>query len=140
MAIVTLGEGYHNFHHEFQYDYRNGVKPWQIDPTKWLIWVLSKLGLVRKLRRVPEEKIMLAELVETQRQLETKLATPGLPEAATAYFANAYHRLQAAAQTWAQQRAQQVEITREMLAEVQNEIRNATRILRGNANPARDVP
>ena len=32
MAIVTLGEGYHNYHHEFQYDYRNGVKPWQIDP------------------------------------------------------------------------------------------------------------
>ncbi|MBV8142709.1 MAG: fatty acid desaturase, partial [Verrucomicrobia bacterium] len=32
MAIVTLGEGYHNFHHEFQYDYRNGVKPWQFDP------------------------------------------------------------------------------------------------------------
>jgi stearoyl-CoA desaturase (delta-9 desaturase) len=131
MAIVTLGEGYHNFHHEFQHDYRNGVKPWQIDPTKWLIWILSKLGLVRKLRRVPKEKIVLAELVETQRQLETKLATPGLPEAATAYFANAYHRLQAAAQTWAQQRAQQVEITREMLAELRNEIRNATRILRG---------
>jgi stearoyl-CoA desaturase (delta-9 desaturase) len=34
MAIVTLGEGYHNYHHEFQYDYRNGVKPWQFDPTK----------------------------------------------------------------------------------------------------------
>ena len=33
MAIVTLGEGYHNYHHEFQHDYRNGVKPWQIDPT-----------------------------------------------------------------------------------------------------------
>ena len=62
MAIVTLGEGYHNYHHEFQYDYRNGVKPWQIDPTKWLIWLLSRFGLVQKLRRVPPEKIVLAEL------------------------------------------------------------------------------
>ena len=45
MAILTFGEGYHNYHHEFQHDYRNGVKPWQWDPTKWLIWTLSKLGL-----------------------------------------------------------------------------------------------
>ena len=34
MAIFTFGEGYHNFHHEFQHDYRNGVKPWQFDPDE----------------------------------------------------------------------------------------------------------
>jgi HAD superfamily hydrolase (TIGR01509 family) len=45
MAFATFGEGYHNYHHEFQHDYRNGVKPWQWDPTKWTIWTLSKLGL-----------------------------------------------------------------------------------------------
>ena len=130
MAIVTLGEGYHNFHHEFQYDYRNGVKSWQIDPTKWLIWILSKLRLVQKLRRAPKEKVILAELMEAQRQLETKLATPGLTESAAAYFANAYHRLQNAAKNWADHRPQQIEVTREMLAECQKEIRNATRVLR----------
>ena len=59
MALFTFGEGYHNYHHEFQYDYRNGVKPWQWDPTKWAIWLLSKLGLVNNLRRVPNEKILL---------------------------------------------------------------------------------
>jgi stearoyl-CoA desaturase (delta-9 desaturase) len=85
MAIVTFGEGYHNYHHEFQYDYRNGVKPWQIDPTKWMIWTLSKLGLVRKLRRVPTEKIVLAELAEAQRQLETELLRPGLTDGASFY-------------------------------------------------------
>jgi len=57
MALFTLGEGYHNYHHEFQHDYRNGVKPWQWDPTKWLIWVLSKLGLTSGLRRVPQAEI-----------------------------------------------------------------------------------
>jgi stearoyl-CoA desaturase (Delta-9 desaturase) len=61
LALFTLGEGYHNYHHEFQYDYRNGVKPWQWDPTKWLIWVLSKLGVTSHLRRVDAEKIAAAE-------------------------------------------------------------------------------
>lgn len=61
LAIFTFGEGYHNYHHEFQHDYRNGVKPWNIDPTKWIIWTLSKIGLTKNLRRVPSEKIRLAE-------------------------------------------------------------------------------
>lgn len=61
LAFFTLGEGYHNYHHEFQHDYRNGVKPWQWDPTKWIIWTLSKLGLAQNLRRVPAEKIRAAQ-------------------------------------------------------------------------------
>src|SRR3984893_3385349 len=61
LALFTLGEGYHNYHHEFQHDYRNGVKPWQFDPTKWLIWILSKFGLAGNLRRVPRETIQVAE-------------------------------------------------------------------------------
>lgn len=59
-ALVTFGEGYHNYHHTFPTDYRNGVKPWQIDPTKWVIWLLSKVGLARNLRRTPEERILKA--------------------------------------------------------------------------------
>jgi stearoyl-CoA desaturase (Delta-9 desaturase) len=132
MAIVTLGEGYHNYHHEFQHDYRNGVKPWQIDPTKWIIWTLSKLGLTRKLRRVPPEKIVLAELAEAQRQLERKLASPGLPDTASAYVASAYQRLQRAAQQWTRRKADQLGVTREMLAELRTEIRAATSTLRLN--------
>jgi stearoyl-CoA desaturase (delta-9 desaturase) len=65
MALLTMGEGYHNYHHEFQHDYRNGVKPWNFDPTKWIIWTLSKLGLTRNLRRVPVEKIRLAQQLNT---------------------------------------------------------------------------
>jgi len=57
MALFTFGEGYHNYHHEFQHDYRNGVKPWQWDPTKWMIWILSKLRLTSGLRRVPQDTI-----------------------------------------------------------------------------------
>src|SRR5258708_34560386 len=61
LALFTFGEGYHNYHHEFQHDYRNGVKPWQWDPTKWLIWILSKLRLTSGLRRVPPEVIYSAQ-------------------------------------------------------------------------------
>ena len=55
-------------------------------------WTLSKVGLVSKLRRVPTEKIVLAELAEAQRQLETVLASPGLKDAASAFIRSAYHR------------------------------------------------
>ena len=61
MALFTLGEGYHNYHHEFQHDYRNGVKPWQWDPTKWLIWSFSKIGLTSGLRRVRAELVSSTE-------------------------------------------------------------------------------
>ena len=72
MAFFTFGEGYHNYHHEFQHDYRNGVKNWQWDPTKWAIWLMQKCGLANNLRRVPSEKIILAQIIEAQRQLEAK--------------------------------------------------------------------
>ena len=61
MALLTFGEGYHNYHHEFQHDYRNGVKSWQWDPTKWIIWLLSKFGLTVGLRRAARETIQAAQ-------------------------------------------------------------------------------
>jgi stearoyl-CoA desaturase (Delta-9 desaturase) len=79
MALFTFGEGYHNFHHEFQHDYRNGVKPWQFDPTKWMIWLLSKLGLVSNLRTVPEEKILKAQIAEQETLLQKRLQSRSTP-------------------------------------------------------------
>ena len=72
-AIFTMGEGYHNYHHEFQWDYRNGVKPWQLDPSKWIIWCCSKIGMTSDLKRVPKERILLAETRETRRRLEASI-------------------------------------------------------------------
>lgn len=74
MSLFTFGEGYHNYHHEFQHDYRNGVKPWNFDPTKWSIWLLSKLGLASELRRVPDTKVLLAEMAEARRRADLELA------------------------------------------------------------------
>jgi stearoyl-CoA desaturase (delta-9 desaturase) len=49
-ALITFGEGYHNFHHRFPYDYRNGARWWQYDPSKWLIRSLERLRLATALR------------------------------------------------------------------------------------------
>lgn len=59
-ALVSLGEGYHNFHHHFPSDYRNGVRWWQVDPTKWIVWTLSRLGLASGLVRTSEAAIQRA--------------------------------------------------------------------------------
>jgi stearoyl-CoA desaturase (delta-9 desaturase) len=56
-ALISFGEGYHNFHHRFQADYRNGVRWWHFDPTKWIVCTLSKVGLARDLTRTPKSAI-----------------------------------------------------------------------------------
>src|SRR5246127_1151090 len=130
LAIPTFGEGYHNYHHEFQHDYRNGVKPWQIDPTKWIIWAISKIGLANQLRTVPPEKIILSELAEAQRTLEKRLADSALPAGSAQSIRGSYQRLQAAAQEWAEHRTQDIAVTREALADLRREIRSALSIVR----------
>lgn len=67
ISLLTYGEGYHNYHHLFQWDYRNGVRWWQFDPTKWLIAAGSWIGLTSNLKRVPEFAIRRAMV---QRQIE----------------------------------------------------------------------
>jgi stearoyl-CoA desaturase (Delta-9 desaturase) len=77
LALVTYGEGYHNYHHLFQWDYRNGIRWWHFDPTKWLIASCQWLGLTHDLKRVPNFVIQRALL---QRQFEVareQLEKPG---------------------------------------------------------------
>jgi stearoyl-CoA desaturase (delta-9 desaturase) len=62
LAFLTYGEGYHNYHHIFQTDYRNGIRWWQWDPTKWMIALCQRLGLAGNLNRVSDFKIQRAIL------------------------------------------------------------------------------
>lgn len=57
ISLLTFGEGYHNYHHTFAHDYRNGIRWYHFDPTKWLIFLLSKIKLAYGLKRMNEEKI-----------------------------------------------------------------------------------
>lgn len=56
-ALCTIGEGYHNFHHQFPMDFRNAIKWYQYDPTKWFISAMSKLHLASHLKRFPDNEI-----------------------------------------------------------------------------------
>ncbi|MEC7840327.1 MAG: fatty acid desaturase [Chlamydiota bacterium] len=64
ISFLTFGEGYHNYHHTFANDYRNGVRWYQFDPTKWIIWGLSKVGLAWGLRRVDKHTIQKKIVLE----------------------------------------------------------------------------
>lgn len=68
LAILTLGEGYHNYHHTFAGDYRNGVRWYQFDPPKYLIWGLSKLGLAWDLKRT-DPLMIKKKLVQADRKM-----------------------------------------------------------------------
>jgi stearoyl-CoA desaturase (delta-9 desaturase) len=60
LALLTLGEGFHNFHHAFPGDYRNGVRWFHWDPTKWWIFTLSRLRLAWRLKRTPPSWVQAA--------------------------------------------------------------------------------
>lgn len=59
-AIITNGEGYHNYHHRFPSDYRNGIKWHHWDPSKWMIRGLSYIGWTWDLRKAPDSAIQQA--------------------------------------------------------------------------------
>lgn len=52
ISFVSFGEGYHNFHHTYARDYRNGPNWYNFDPSKWIIYTLSVMGLASNLRRL----------------------------------------------------------------------------------------
>lgn len=75
IATVTWGEGYHNYHHSFQNDYRNGVRWWHIDIGKWFINVCNWFGLAWGLKRVPRFKIRRAQMQMLFKRAEQRLDT-----------------------------------------------------------------
>lgn len=74
IALLTFGEGYHNFHHTFANDYRNGIRWYHYDPTKWMIWILNKLGLASHLKSVDSAVIEKRMVIEHKRLLLERLA------------------------------------------------------------------
>ena len=73
VAMITLGEGYHNFHHTFPSDYRNGIRWYHYDCTKWVIALWEKAGLAYNLKRVEWSEIERAHLQELQKKLESQI-------------------------------------------------------------------
>jgi len=72
VSWFTFGEGYHNYHHKFQWDYRNGVKWFAYDPSKWIINTLSFIGITYELRKVKDHVILENHLNSIKTQLSEK--------------------------------------------------------------------
>lgn len=75
MAILAYGEGYHNYHHQFASDYRNGIRWYHWDPTKWLIRAMSLFGWTYRLKLVPQTEILRARM----RTEQARLVQRGVP-------------------------------------------------------------
>lgn len=74
-ALITLGEGYHNFHHEFPSDYRNAIEWHQYDPTKWAIWTWKQLGLAYDLKQFRNNEIEKGRVQQMQKKLDKQRST-----------------------------------------------------------------
>lgn len=85
IALLTFGEGYHNYHHTFANDYRNGIRWYHFDPSKWLIWSLSKVGLASNLKRTDAMTIKKRMVLEHKELLIESLGN---------YISDAKHELE----------------------------------------------
>ena len=57
LAIITLGEGWHNNHHYYQASTRQGFHWWQLDITYYVLKALSFVGLIWDIREPPAEVV-----------------------------------------------------------------------------------
>lgn len=120
LAFFTYGEGYHNYHHIFQYDYRNGIRWYQFDPTKWLIRSLSYVGLTSDLKRVDEFKIEKARIAMQFKYAEQalnnkKFVSLDSVDQLKAHLAKEYEAFSAALQEWAKVKEEQFNAAKEAL-------------------------
>jgi stearoyl-CoA desaturase (delta-9 desaturase) len=117
LAMITYGEGYHNYHHMFQNDYRNGHRWWHIDMNKWFISTCAALGLARNLTRTPQFKILRArlnmEFKVAREKLEVAEVSPGWRE----QLEREYAEFMDTVKQWQQLQMEKVQQSRQKLAE-----------------------
>jgi len=119
VALLTYGEGYHNFHHAFQSDYRNAIKWWQFDPTKWFIKSLNWIGLANNLKQVSEHKISLAIACQEYNKTQSLLMALSLPDkdAILQSLQNEYEQLQKKMLAFYQIKKQRLELAKNKMIE-----------------------
>lgn len=100
IALLTYGEGYHNYHHIFQNDYRNGIRWWQWDPTKWLIVACSWVGLAHSLNRVSDFKIQKALVTMQFKRANERLNKTSNAEIWKQYLEQEYQQFMESMNEW----------------------------------------
>jgi len=115
LAFLTYGEGYHNYHHIFQSDYRNGIRWWHWDPTKWMIAGCNKVGLARNLNRVSDFKIQRALLDTAFERARNKMAQSHGSESLKAMLEREYQLFTDFINQWTALQAERYERKKEQL-------------------------
>jgi stearoyl-CoA desaturase (delta-9 desaturase) len=115
LAFLTYGEGYHNYHHIFQTDYRNGIRWWQWDPTKWMINLCSRVGLASNLTRTSDFKIQRALLDAQFECARRKLAQARNSEPLRALLEREYQEFTESINQWTHLQAERYGRRKEQL-------------------------
>jgi len=116
LAFLTYGEGYHNYHHIFQADYRNGIRWWQWDPTKWMIALCNHLGLAHNLNRVSTFKIQRAILDTAFKRARNQLEQSHNTESLRDILEREYQLFTDFINQWTLLQAERYERTKEQLS------------------------
>jgi len=123
LALVTYGEGYHNYHHKFPTDYRNGIRFFHWDPTKWLVKGMSYVGLTTNLRQMPYETILRARLKMDEKRLMKKMARAAAhPRVSPEFVSAARERIETAYANFRALRAEYAQIKQAKMEGISHQI------------------
>jgi stearoyl-CoA desaturase (delta-9 desaturase) len=79
LALITLGEGWHNNHHHYQSTANQGFFWWEIDVSYYVLRVLGLVGLVRDLRTPPSHILTGRRIADEGHEVvQPELSTHGL--------------------------------------------------------------
>ena len=123
LAFFTYGEGYHNFHHRFQTDYRNGIRWFDYDPTKWLIKVASWIGLTSDLKKVERFRIREAQVAMQLKRTEAQIAQAKDADKWRALLDKEVEAFRQSLEQWNVVRRETLEETRERIAATGRDIK-----------------
>ncbi len=117
LALITYGEGYHNYHHLFQSDYRCGIRWWHLDINKWFISTCALLGLVKNRKRAPMFKVLRARLNMDFKNARKKLEQGGVSTRLREQLEIEYAQFVDTIKEWQQLQMDRVQVGRQKLAE-----------------------
>jgi len=117
LALITYGEGYHNYHHMFQSDYRCGIRWWHLDINKWFISVCALLGLARNRKRAPKIKVLRAKLNMDFKRARKKLESSQIGGSWKNLLEAEYTQFVETIREWQQLQMERVQQGRQILAD-----------------------
>ena len=117
LALITYGEGYHNYHHLFQNDYRCGIRWWHLDLNKWFISLCAMLGLAKNRKRAPQFKVLRARLNMEFKRARQKLEQSNVSATWKEQFDTEYAQFMDTVKQWQHLQMDRVQLSKQKFAE-----------------------